>query len=354
MDGPRHTTSGPGAKRTGRARLVATLITLAVLVVVFAGIFPRLADYGTAWNSIQRMSATALTALAVATMVNVTVYPLPFQVALPGVGYWPAFMVRQTSFLISNAVPAGGAVGLGVQYAMLSAYGFGAAATTAAIGASTAWNLFITLGLPMIGVIALVLGAGANAPALVAAAGGLAVLGAMIALFVLILRSAATARRVGEIADRVIERFATRFGRAWEPALAVQIVAFRASVVGLTRHRWHALTLTSVLQQLAQLAILHIAVVGLQGPADNSVTPVEGLVAFAVARVAAFLPVTPGGLGTTDAALVALLIAAGASSGTALAAVLLWRAASFVPQILIGVATFLAWRWRANRVARPA
>jgi uncharacterized membrane protein YbhN (UPF0104 family) len=33
-----------------------------------------------------------------------------------------------------------------------------------------------------------------------------------------------------------------------------------------------------------------------------------------------------------------------AASSTALAAVLLWRAASFVPQVVIGTATFLAWR----------
>ena len=320
-----------------------------MLVVVFAGVFPRFADYGAAWRTIRQMPAAALAALAIATVINVAVYPLPFQVCLPGIGYWPAFVVRQTSFLISNSVPGGGAVGLGVQYAMLSSYGFGAAATTAAIGASTAWNLLVTLSLPLVGVIALLLGADATATAVAAAAAGLTIVSAAIAVFTLILRSDATARRVGEVADRATERFARRFSRAWEPDLTGQIVAFRASIVDLTRRRWHVLTLTSMLQQLAQFAILQIAVAGLQGPAGGTVTVVEGLAAFAVARVATFLPVTPGGLGTTDAALAALLIAAGAASSTALAAVLLWRAASFVPQVVIGTATFLAWRWRANR-----
>jgi uncharacterized membrane protein YbhN (UPF0104 family) len=42
-------------------------------------------------------------------------------------------------------------------------------------------------------------------------------------------------------------------------------------------------------------------------------------------------------------------VAPGSASRTAMAAVLLWRAASFVPQVVIGTATFLAWRWRTSR-----
>jgi hypothetical protein len=54
--------------------------------------------------------------------VNLWVYVFPLMAAIPGLKYKPAFVVRQTSFTISNAVPAGGAVGLGVQYAMLASY----------------------------------------------------------------------------------------------------------------------------------------------------------------------------------------------------------------------------------------
>jgi hypothetical protein len=37
--------------------VVSTAITVAVLVVVFAGIFPKVADYSQAWSSIQRMAS---------------------------------------------------------------------------------------------------------------------------------------------------------------------------------------------------------------------------------------------------------------------------------------------------------
>ena len=60
-------------------------------------------------------------------------------------------------------------------------------------------------------------------------------------------------------------------------------------------------------------------------------------------------PSPPGGLGTVDAALAALLTSFGATSSQALAADLVWRAASYLPQLLLGTLTFLWWRVTAAR-----
>ncbi len=62
------------------------------------------------------------------------------------------------------------------------------------------------------------------------------------------------------------------------------------------------------------------------------------------ARLASFIPITPGGLGTVDAAMTSLLVAFGATKTDALAATLLWRAASWIPQVLLGVVTLVIWR----------
>ncbi|HJW61200.1 MAG TPA: hypothetical protein VJ931_16345, partial [Actinomycetota bacterium] len=135
--------------------MVSTAVTVAVLVVVFVGIFPKVANYSQAWSAIQQMPTAYVVALVVATVVNVAVYVWPLQAALPGLGYGPGFVVRQTSFAISNAVPAGGAVGLGVQYGMLDSYGFGAGAAASAIAIVSVFNVFATLVMPVLGVLAL-------------------------------------------------------------------------------------------------------------------------------------------------------------------------------------------------------
>jgi hypothetical protein len=71
--------------------------------------------------------------------------------------------------------------------------------------------------------------------------------------------------------------------------------------------------------------------------------------AFAVAQIGLMIPITPGGLGTVDAAMIALLTAMGVPAGAATAADLVWRAASFVPQIAIGVVALITWSRQGTR-----
>ena len=110
------------------------------------------------------------------------------------------------------------------------------------------------------------------------------------------------------------------------------------------------MTLSTLLLQLTSWAVLVLALRGLEaGSGTVNVTWTESLAAFSFARVASFIPVTPGGLGTVDAALAALLGGYGASSSQALAADLVWRAATYLPQVLLGALTFLWWRVTATR-----
>ncbi len=66
------------------------------------------------------------------------------------------------------------------------------------------------------------------------------------------------------------------------------------------------------------------------------------------------VPMTPGVVGTGDAAMSAWLVGFGPSVGVATAAALVWRAASFIPQILIGVIALVAWYRKAGQaLAKP-
>jgi uncharacterized protein (TIRG00374 family) len=330
--------------------VVSAAITVAVLVVVFVGVFPKIADYSKAWSSIQQMPAAYVAALVVATVVNVAVYVWPLQAALPGLGYGPGFVVRQTSFAISNAVPAGGAVGLGVQYGMLDSYGFGAGAATSAIAIVSVFNVFATLVMPVLGVVALLASGVVEGTWVVMAAIGILAVGAAVIAFAVVLRSERGARTVGRWADRLVNPLARRVAHGRSVDLTGKVLDFRSSVVGVMRTRWLLVTLSTLLLQFTSWAILVLALRGLEaGSGGVAVTWTEALAAFSLARIASFIPVTPGGLGTVDAALVALLTGFGATSSQALAADLVWRAASYVPQVLLGALTFLWWRATAAR-----
>jgi putative heme transporter len=351
------TAPGQGAAAPPRRHpwrmVVSAAITVAVLLVVFVGIFPKVADYSEAWSSIQQMPTAYTVALVVATVVNLAVYVWPLQAALPGLGYGPGFLVRQTSFAISNAVPAGGAVGLGVQYGMLDSYGFGAGAAASAIAIVSVFNVFATLVMPVVGVVALLASGVVNGTYVLIAVIGIVAIGVAVVAFTVVLRSERGARVVGSWADRLVNPLMRRLAHGRSVDLTGKVLDFRSSVVDVMQARWAQVTLSTLLLQFTSWAILVLALRGLEAGAGGvMVSWNEALAAFSFARVASFIPVTPGGLGTVDAALTALLTGYGATSDQALAADLVWRAASYVPQVVLGVLTFLWWRVMAARRGR--
>ena len=191
-------------KGFGKRQIIATVLTLGVLVLVFAVVFPQFANYQEAWDALQDMSTGWIITLIVATVVVIVIYAFPFQAALPGLTYWPAFKTRQTSFMISNTIPAGGAIGLGVQYGMLNSYGFGPAPATATIGITSVWNTFITLTLPVLALLGLAIIGEINPTAALVTLIGVVAVAIGIGVFALILRSEDAARRLGRWADKAI------------------------------------------------------------------------------------------------------------------------------------------------------
>jgi uncharacterized protein (TIRG00374 family) len=171
-----------------------------------------------------------------------------------------------------------------------------------------------------------------------------------VVAFTMVLRSQRGARTVGHWADRLLDPLTRRLGHGRSFDLTGKLLDFRSSVVDVMRARWIQVMLSTLLLQLTSWAILVLALRGLEaGTGAVTVTWNESLAAFSFARVASFIPITPGGLGTVDAALAALLTGYGATSSQALAADLVWRAATYVPQVLLGILTFLWWRVTATR-----
>ncbi|HQR80088.1 MAG TPA: lysylphosphatidylglycerol synthase transmembrane domain-containing protein [Actinomycetota bacterium] len=327
--------------------LIAGAITLVTLVIVFAGILPKLGNYSQAWDSVEAMNTGDKVALIAAIIVNLWVYVFPLMAAIPGLKYRPAFVVRQTSFTISNAVPAGGAVGLGVQYAMLAGYKVSSAAAATGIAITSVWSVFMTLGLPVLGVVLLFVAGDDPQQYLTAAVVGVVSIVAAVVIFALILRSEELARRIGGIGQKIIDPFLHRFHKQYD--LVQEVVDFRAQIVGVVSKHWIWITTSNFGMVLGQFLILLVAIRAVSDGRSAALTTVEAFAAFAISRLGTMIPLTPGGLGTVDAALTALLVGFGMQQNDALAATLVWRACSWVPQVFLGVGTFLWWRRNAHR-----
>jgi uncharacterized protein (TIRG00374 family) len=216
------------------------------------------------------------------------------------------------------------------------------------ITATGVWSIFLTLGLPVLGVLALLIGGEDASAYLKPGIIGLAILFGMVGVFALILRSEQQARKVGELADRAAAAIVGRFRPGMQLHLTDTVLRLRTDIVDLVRRRWAAITAAQVAVSLSSALILIVAFHGVK--TTSTINGWEVFAAFAIAQLGLMVPVTPGGLGTVDAAMIGLLVTFGATQGDATAADLLWRAVSYVPQIIIGLICIFYWRVQVRRM----
>ena len=145
----------PGPAIDKKKSIIAGLLGVAVLVLIFWKVIPQIGSYSEALTALKGMTGISIALIVVMVVIYNVVYGLPFMAATPGLSYPHSFSLNQVAFTISNGVPAGGAFGLGVQYAMLSTYNVASTAATAAIAAVGVWSIFVTLGLPVLGLLAI-------------------------------------------------------------------------------------------------------------------------------------------------------------------------------------------------------
>jgi uncharacterized membrane protein YbhN (UPF0104 family) len=124
-------------------------------------------------------------------------------------------------------------------------------------------------------------------------------------------------------------------------------------MVGLLRLCWGRLTVTMVLSQLTVVLVLGLCV-RMQGLDRSTISWAVILVAWGLVTFASLLIPTPGGLGVAEVVLVGVLGYGLPESDqpAVLAAVLLYRLATFLVPIPIGLGTYLYWR-RSTAWRRP-
>ena len=281
-------------------------------------------------------------------MLTVAIYGLQWRAPLPELTYPASFRIANTSFMVSNGIPGGGALVLPTQYAMLGDEHVDRTRATAATGITALWNILATLLVPLVGVCFLV-GDGDNTPkwwwTIVGGVAGFTLVGLLLRALV---RSGEVARRVGQRAER-IANWALRVVKRDRPLhWGDALVSFRESTHELLSARWAYISIAQVGVQLSQFAVLEVALAAVQRDSATSTSFATALFAFGVSRLGTFIPISPGGLGTVDGVLTALLVSAGnASAADAFAAVLIWRALTFLPGMALGSASFVAWRRRS-------
>jgi uncharacterized protein (TIRG00374 family) len=346
----------PALGNSGKAkRLLQAAISLAIGWALLFGVLPRLANLNEVWATVRSLTFVQTAVLIGFAVWNLFGYQLVMMAALPGLRLRQAFLTGQIAAAVTNTVPAGSVVGIGVTYAVLSSFGHQAASIAMASVLSGWWNTLVIFGLPSAAALILALRGGTHTLLLSAAAVGLALLAAAITVLVLASTNERFARAAGRGAARVASAVRRLFRKGpvtgWDEGFS----GFQRASAVLIRRRWHLLTLATVISHLSIFWVL-LACLRDLGVGAEVISWPEALGAFALVRLATAVPITPGGLGLVEVGLTAalLLIAgrAAAVESSIMAAVLLFRALTYLFQVILGVASYLAWRWEARRQSR--
>ena len=331
-------------------------MSFALIVFIFVGVIPQFASYEVAWEAISQMSsAWWLVLIAGAALYDVS-FAWPYQAVLPSLRYRHGYMETQTTSAISNTVPAGGAVAIGMTFRMFESFDQSDVAISTAVVATGIWNMAFKFGLPIVAVTLVLLTGQSTAGTLALALLGVAVIVVAGVVIWLSLRDDRGAQFVGRLGDRVVNWFLHFFHREPSDRLERAMGRFRAQTSDILHDRAGRLTASVLASQLAVFALLLLSARAV-GIGSNQVSFLEMLLSFSVARLLGAIPITPGGLGIVDAALITMLTGFGASSDAALAAVLVWRATTYFPPIFLGAGTYAVWRrgmTRGRYQAAPA
>lgn len=346
---------GHGPRPSGR-QLLGGVLSLALVVAVFVWFLPQFTSLAAVWTSVQDMTWLELTVLGLAAAWNLATYQFVMVATTPGLTLRQAFVSTETTTAVSNTVIGGAAISLGLTYAMNTSWGFSRSRTSVALLVSGLWNNFAKLALPVLALALLALSAPPSAGRITAGLAGLAALVVAVVLLGALLRSREGAERIGLAAGRVASALRRPFGRPPVTGWELATTKFRARTALLLRARWLWITLATLVSHLSLFLVLLLALrfVGVDG---DQVSVVEALAVFAFARLLTAVPFTPGGLGVIELALITGLSAAGGPRAMVAAAVLVFRALTYVLPIPIGLASYVFWRrnrsWRREPNTAP-
>ena len=337
-----------GKPRSRRHKVLAAAGSVTLLVLMFAGVIPQFTSYSDTWAHMAGLGSLWWVAIAVAATVNQISIVWPYQAVLPGLRFRLGFLETETTSAISSVVPAGGAVAIAMTYRMFSSFAFTDLDISTAVVMTGIWNLATKLGLPIVAVALLAVTTHPRQGVLAAAALGVVILlVAGVALW-LVFRSEASARWIGHLADRMVNWVLHFFDRTEVDRTERAVLHFRSQTLETAHRRGWRLTWAVLVSQLAVL-LLVVIIVRAVGITPTHVSFAAVFTSFAVARLVGAVPIAPGGLGTVDAAFVAMMTAFGTNTSHALAADFLWRLTTYAPPLALGVLTYLVWIRREER-----
>ncbi|HEX2736511.1 MAG TPA: YbhN family protein [Acidimicrobiia bacterium] len=324
-----------------RARRRTLRIAFQIFAVALAVhlIWPRIAGFKHVGAAFARGSPVAIVALVVFEAASLLSYGELVRVVLRSMGQDVSQnLVQRTTIVgtsLGRTLPGGTTAAMAVVVGALRRAGLDAVRATAALAASGMLSSFVLALLLVPAVVLAIVGGDSGSAALSVAV----VAAAIVAVVVGIIPAVRNPAAAGNLVERLLGRVPARFRAGLDPAAVGGGVQKAVEGVRELAHDRHALrwglawATANWLFDVAALTAVAVTV--------GRGTPLTAvLLAYVIGQLAAAVPLTPGGIGIVESAMIASFVAAGAPVAAATATVLGWRLFSFWLPILVGLSLF--------------
>ncbi len=334
----------PSGPREIAWRVLQGVLSLGLGGALLVWLLPKLTHttWSEIWGTITGIGWPTFFGLLAMMFTGLYFYTFTLMGSLPGLTHGRALMSNLAGSAISNTLPAGGAFGTALNYAMWRSWGFSHTQITSSMIVTTVWNVLTRALLPVLAALILLpfpekLPMAMWTGAIAGGVAGVVAVGSLVAILV----SKSSASRIGAIGNRILRKLRPRTRLDAENAA----LRLRAQMIDIVSARWGHLTFGLAgffgVYFVLFSACLHVA--------EVDVSWRTMFAAFAVGRLLTAVPLTPGGLGVAEAGSAAVLMTMGAEPAATGAAVTLFALYSHLLEVPAGA--IAAGLWVATRPA---
>ncbi len=333
----------PFDARKRRATIIQSLISLALILIIFGWLLPKVIDYQEVAAALGTLAAWQFGVLLLAGIIEFIPSGWLYALVTPGLSLRQGVTAWVASTGVGSTVPA---MNLVVRFGMYRSWGASVERSMLGIFLSGVFDNIVKFSLPVISVLLTVL-VGVAVPSLVF---WVAVVAALIVTATLIVavgvaRSERFAQWLGSALERIANWGLAKLKRDPIAGIAAQIVGIREFALDTVTAVWWRAFTAAGMATLWTYVILLVSVRFAGIPADV-ISAGQAFVIWTLVLLVQAVPLTPGGVGFVEAAYIALFGAiAGEAYSTQIAvAVVLYRAAQWALPIVVGWP--LVWWWR--------
>ena len=312
---------------------------------------PRIAHttWTDVWATLSGLQASTVVGLTILMISGLWLVTFLYTGSLKGLTHGQAMIVNACGSSIGNLLPGGGAAGVVVTYHQLRSWGFLRRDISTMVIVTGVWNVLARVVLPVVGILAILIGIGQLNPVVAQAA----IIGALIGLAVIVafwgvLASEDFAHKLGRQSTRVWRRI--RRKKAADTDFEKTLVGMRHDIIEIVRYGWLEMTygLVGFFGVYYILFWFCLNSMGVQMPFAYMFG------AYTVGRLLTAVGITPGGLGVTEAGTAAVLVGWGADPAQATAGVVLFSLYTHFFEVPLGVLGWAAWWASPKRIPADA